>query len=487
MPEIFGYHGKGQALKVRNLVGGVSILLKLVLLASIVLLSFFYGRRHRLLSFPLLLVIGALFFSRVYWRVSGVTIRFEELACGLLFLTFLYDLWRKEIRLRFEPLTILVLCLLPLMILSSLLESKLPLQSLKKTLVYVPYILAFLALVHYWADKERLRDAWNFFYLAGTIALGISLIGYILFFFGINVGMVRAALGSLWLRGTAVIPNILGTMAALILIVSFVRLIFQNKIGFRDWRYIAALIIATACVMLSFTRAAWAAVVLGLIAVLLLSFKRVSVKPVLLGLTLVIGTAGLTCLATIRLKPPELTIKPGVTMGEYGEEDLDKYWSLSSVEGVDYWDKILSIFHKGKYSMTITDRLRTYRKALHDWRTSPLIGRGTDSFLLEHENKPLYYIPSTWIAVLHDWGLVGLVLHIIFLLWVFVGLLKISMRTREPFPREFSLALMVILIVSMLMYQTATTMQLSIFWVLLAFYASAVSVFSPTKRAIRKS
>jgi len=443
----------------------------------VVLLSFFYGRRHRLLSFPLLLLIAAVFFSRVYWRnVFGLTIRFEQLACGLLFLAFLYDLWRKKIRLRFEPLTILVLCLLPLMILSSLLESKLPMQSLKKTLVYVPYVLAFLALVHYWADKERLRGAWDFFYMAGTIALGISLVGFILFLFGVNVGMVKVGSGSLWLRGTMIIPNILGSTAVLIFAIAFIRLLFRKAPGTKAWGDMAALVVATACVMVSFTRAAWAGAVLGLIAVLLLSFKMVFIKPVLLSLALVIGTAGLTYLATTHIKPPGLAMEPEVSMGEYGEED--EYSNPNSVDGIAYEGKILGVFEEGMYSKTIKNRLLTYRNALQDWLSSPIIGRGTESFLLENKNRPQYYIPSTWIAILHDWGLIGLLLHGIFLLLVLAGLWKIYRKTPDPFPGRYSLTLMVILFVSTLMYQTATTMQLSIFWVLLAFYASTVAIFS---------
>jgi len=483
MPGISGYHGNGRGYELRTRRRG-AILLKLIFVTFVVLLSLCYGRRHRLLSFPLLLLIAALFFSRVYWRkVFGLTIHFEQLASGLLFLAFLYDLLRKKIRLRFAPLTILVLCLLPLMILSSLLESKLPLQSLKKTLVYVPYVLAFLALVHYWADKERLRGAWDFFYFSGTLALAISLAGFVLLLCGVNLGMVKVQFASLWLRGTMVVPNILGSTAVIILIVSFIRLIFQKKFGSEAWRQIAALIIATACVMLSFTRAAWAGAVLGLVAVLLLSFKRVSIKPVLLSLALVIGTAGLTYLATARIKLPELATRYGLSNGEYGEETLDQLWSQNSAKGVAYKEKIQSLFREGMYSISIRDRLRTYGNALQDWLSSPILGRGTESFISENKNRSEYYIPSTWIAILHDWGLIGLLLHGIFLFLVLAGLWKIYRKTQDPFLGPYSLTLMVILFVSTMMYQTATTMQLSIFWVLLAFYASAVAIFSHSAAA----
>lgn len=482
MPGIFDYHGNGRGAKAKNLAGGSTILPKLVLIAFMVLLSLFYGRRHRLLSFPLLLLIAALFFSRVYWReVSGLTIHFEQLACGLLFLAFLYDLWKKKIRLRFEPLTILVLCLLPLMILSSLLESKLPLQSLKKTLVLVPYFLAFLALVHYWADKERLRGAWDFFYFSGTLALAISLAGFCLFFLGLDSGMVRMEHGSFWLRGTMVIPNILGSTAVLIFAIAFIRLLFKRGPGTKAWGDMAALVIATACVMLSFTRAAWVGAVLAIAAVLAFSLRRIYLKSLCLCLALIVGTSGLTYLATSRIKPPQLPSVEQKDLGEYGESTLDRYWRPESVERMDYEGKIEGVFEKDAYSGTIKSRLFTLKVAWRDWLKSPLIGRGTESLLLENKNKGVYYISSSALAFLHDWGLIGLLLHGIFLFWVFGGLLKISMKTREPSPREFSLTLLVILIVSLLMNQTATTMQLSIFWVLLAFYASAVSLFSPSR------
>jgi len=352
--------------------------------------------------------------------------------------------------------------------------------SLKKTLLYVPYLLAFAALVHYWADRERLLDSWSFFYLAGTIALGVSLAGFGLFFFGINTGMVRVEEGSLWLRGTMIIPNILGSTAVLILIAALARRTFKTGGGARARWDMAALVIATACIMMSFTRVAWAGGAVGILAVLALSLKRVSLKQAASVLALIAGTVAVTYLATTRIAPQLPQVTGGETMGEFGEATKDRYWNPESVGRIEYVDKIRGAFGGEAYSRTIKFRFRVLKMAWEDWRTSPILGRGTDSMLLEKGQMPRNYIATAWMAILHDWGLIALLLHGAFLALVGIGLLRAYRKSAENNLNAFALTLLVILCVSMLMYQSASTMQLSIFWVLLAFYASAVSHFSPS-------
>jgi hypothetical protein len=430
-----------------------------------------------------LLVVAAVFFSRLYWGVSGFTVRFEQLACGLLFLAFLYDLRRKKLRLRFDPSTILVLALFPLMVLSSLLVCKFPLASLKKTLLYIPYLLAFAALVHYWADRDRLQAGWSFFYLAGTIALGISLAGYGLLFFGVNVGMVRVQEGSLWLRGTMVIPNILGSTAVLIFIAALARRTFRTGEGARTAGDTAALVIATACIMMSFTRMAWAGGLLGALAVLASSIKRVPLKRVAAVLALIAGTVALTYLATTRIKPRLALTADRETMGEFGDSTKDRYWSPESFGRIEYLDKIRGALGGESYSKAIRFRFRILKMAWQDWEKSPILGRGTDSMILERGGNPQNYISSAWMAILHDWGLLGLLAHGAFLVIAGVGLIRGAwMEPGTPW-REFALTLLVVLFVSMMMYQSASTLQVAIFWVLLSFYAGAASVFSSPRPA----
>ena len=429
-------------------------------------------------------MIAAVFYSRLYWEVSGFTVRFEQLACGFLFLAFVYDLWKKKLRLRFDLKIILVLSLFPLMVLSSLLVCKFPLLSLKKTVLYVPYLLAFTALVHYWADRERLLAGWSFFYLSGTIALGVSLAGYVLFIFGINAGMVRVQEGSLWLRGTMVIPNILGSTAVLIFIAALARRTLETGAGAKArWGDTAVLVIATACVMMSFTRLAWAGGALGALAVLALSLKRVKLKQAAAVLALIAGTVVLTYLATTRIKPRPPQVSDGEKMGEFGDSTKDRYWNPESVGRIDYVNKIRGAFGGEAYSGTIRFRYRVLKMAWQDWKTSPILGRGTDSMLIEKGNRSQNYIASAWMAILHDWGIIALLLHGAFLAIVGIGLLQATRKSAEPNLHGFALTLLVILFVSMLMYQSASTLQVSIFWVLLAFYAGAVSAFSSPRRA----
>src|SRR5690606_12363316 len=114
---------------------------------------------------------------------------------------------------------------------------------------------------------------WNFFYAAGGMALSLSVIGFYLFFVGIDFGMVRMEWGTFSLRGTFIIPNILGSTAAIIFVTAFMRLISKNEqkknIGFD----LVAMAIAVSGLMMSLTRAAWICGVVGILLGLIFSAR----------------------------------------------------------------------------------------------------------------------------------------------------------------------------------------------------------------------
>jgi hypothetical protein len=171
--------------------------------------------------------------------------------------------------------------------------------------------------------------------------------------------------------------------------------------------------------------------------------------------------------------------KNGISMGEFGEASVDvvlRQDSDSKGRGVNYLKKIKSL---KKIERQDRWRFHVAREALKDWRFSPIIGRGTDSLQFRNErflpiDKFNYYIAITVLSILHDWGGIGLLLYCAFLLAALLGLARIFRSHIGPKQRESALALLVVLIVSTFMYQIYSTMQLSIFWCLFAFYASAI-------------
>ena len=436
-----------------------------------------YYRRHRDLPLTVLFLLASLFFSRIYWRVEGSSLRLESFACLALALNLIYDLFKKKVKFKLDAAGALVLGLLPVMILPSVLVSPSPLLSLKKTIIYIPYLMAFAALRFYLDDERKLARAWNLFFVAGSLSLALSFIGCCLFWAGIDLGMIRLQSGTLWLRGTMAVPNILGSTAALILVTALVRLTSRPE-GTRTMVWSALPIVpAAACVMMSMTRSAW--VCGGLVSAALLGYalgKR-RWKAALVGSALLCGTIALIYLATTRIPRHIVPVPEGRTMGEYGEPDLDYVPKQKPETSFNYSARIAP---GPSNKNTFTRRLQTAKLAVEDWRLSPVIGRGTEALSIAHQFKPGFYIPSTWIAFLHDWGILGLGLHLAFLLLVGLGLLRTCARSGSPRTRELTLNLLLVLALSTLLNQVSTTMQLSIFWVLLAFFASASSLSSRT-------
>jgi hypothetical protein len=464
---------------------------KLVFVCLILVFSTLYYRRRPDFPFALYLLLISIFFSRIRWEVFGYTVRLEQLACLSLFLTLVYDFLKKKLKFKASAVSILVLALFPMMLISSLFGTKYPILSLKKSLIYVPYLLGFLALVVYLPKKADLMKAWNFLYAAGCVAVGISVIGFYLFFLGIDVGMVRMEWGSFSLRGTFIIPNILGSSAVIVFLTAFMRLISKNEQRKNIGLDLAALVIAVSGLMMSLTRAAWICGLLGILFGFLFSVRRLVLKSTLLALAVVVASVGLTYVATSHLKPPVGQAVKERTLGEFGEPEKDQYWIPQETNRINYSGKIRetgklqeALQDDRAFQQTLGDspdyismqrRIQTAKAALRDWRSSPVIGRGTDSFLLENNNRPEFYISSTWVTILHDWGLISLLLHGLFLFAVFLGIIKMMLRTTQLSIKIFSSTLLIVLILTSFMYQLSTTMQLSIFWVLLAFFSLTAS------------
>ena len=447
----------------------------------------FYWWRRRTLPPALILFIASVFLSRVYWEFAGSTIRLEQVMALLLFAYFLLNLLRRKIAFRLQWPAILVLALFPLMLLSSLLVSPEPWQSLKKSLVYLPYFLAFLAMVHYLSSAEKLREAWRAFYVFGAAAVSLSVIGFYLLYFGINAGMVRVEYDSMWLRGTIVAPNIMGSTAVIIFLAALGRLTGKNP-GQKKRRmmHMAVLAVSFAAAMMSYSRGAWAGVLLAMMVVAGWRGKELALKSTAAVLLLVLGSCVFVYFTTTENKWLKIEKKSDISLGEFGEAKMDEFFNPNSnsmkmeAMSINYKKKINGLLGNERSDKW---RFNVLKLALKDWLLSPILGRGTDSLqLMSKEKLPkniyIFFIPITSVAILHDWGMTGLLLYCAFLLSAFLGLLKIYCSKIEAKLRELMLVLLLVLVLSTLMYQISTTMQLSIFWCLFAFYAAAISLNS---------
>ena len=473
--------------------------------AAIIVLAFaaFLQRRRRVLPFAAVLLLTSIFFSRIYWRTGSFTLRFESLACLLLFMAYVQDVWKHRVNPAPDAKTALVLALFPAMVIPSAFISPAPWLSLMKTLIYIPYLMAFLAMVHFLRRKGALAAAWDCFYAAGALALGISVVGLVLFMAGIDLGMVRMALGTLWLRGTFVIPNILGSTTVLILAAGFLRLVAPGS-GQRPRIPLLGLVLSSICVLTCMTMSAWVCAVLGVAGAFLYGFLRADRRKAFLGLA-VVGLAVLaTYAATSNIAARLGPIPAGRSLGEFGEPRLDVSWKPTPLYNrFNYWTKTnpvvireqvpvrqkprrpgdapgakakpatKTVLHIIPAGFSLNNRRTTAFEALKDWTSSPIIGRGTESFAISRNNKPTAYISSTWVSILHDWGLVGLGLHLAVLVLAFLGMVRTYRRAPNPEAKARAFAFLLWLGLSTVLYQAATTIQISIFWVLLALFVAA--------------
>ncbi len=442
----------------------------------------FYWRRRPTLPPAVFLFIASVFLSRIYWSVAGTTIRFEQLTAMLLFTCFSLDLLRRRICLRLPWQAFLVLALFPLMLLSSFLASPLPWISVKKSMLYLPYFLAFLAMTHYLFSAEKLEEAWRAFYVFGAAAVIMSVVGFYLIYLGLDLGMVRSEYGSLWLRGTMTVANIMGSTAALVFLAALIRLTADDP-GREKKRGadLAVLAVSVAAVMMSYSRGAWLGALLGMILVAGLRRRQLLLRSSSIALLVMVGSGVLVSFTTAQSRGLTLEEKSGISLGEFGEAEMDailRHPSAFKPRGVSYFQKVKALLQIEGHDQW---RFQVIGDALKDWRLSPFIGRGTDSLPLKNKpSHPLdkfrYYIPMAWLAFLHDWGLIGLLLYGAFLLaaWLqLAGMLRPPVAEKR---RELALVLLLVLLASTFMYQVSTAMQLSIFWCLWSFYMAAISL-----------
>ena len=434
-------------------------------------------RGDKLLPWTVLWALAGVFISRVYWLTPVGTLRAEQLACLVLFGHFLSDLLRRRRWPKFGPLPLLLLAMVPWMVLGSWLGGPLPAASLRKTLIYFPYLAGFAALCHFLDSREKVAAAWDFLVRFGSLMLAISLAGYFLFFSGVDLGMVRVEYGIVWLRGSMVNPNIFGAAAAMVLVAALTRFLREIEGRRRGALFDAgALIIASASLLVSFSRAAWMLSLLAVAASLFFSprprGRRLAAAAAILASVLAGGalTAVLSRSFNARLHlDPRL--RPA-TAGEFGEPALDEYWNSSrhalTPTAMPFRERLYNGADSANWRIEVSVR------ALRDWSASPIIGRGTDSLLLRNPRYPQDYIPITAVAILHDWGIMALLLYAAFLLLAGWRLWKRLLRP-SPFSARYPEFFPVFFLLT-LHAQVSTTLQLAFFWVLAAVFAAAAGL-----------
>ncbi|MFC2169836.1 O-antigen ligase family protein [Acidobacteriota bacterium] len=426
----------------------------------------YFKKEGRNLSFLCLLVITSMMLSKLTWEIMGRTIRFDQVVSICLFIQFLI-LWRTIRSIYLNKYSYLILLTLPFLFFSSLTVAPAASFSVMKSLLYLPYFAGYIAVTNELRTEKTVIKAWDFFYKFSAVVITLSVVSFFIYQGGINLGTVRNSAGSLWLNGPVIVANIFGSTSVIIFTIAFLKMLYatEQKKLFNT----VALIGSAAGIVLSLTRAAWLGACFTILLIIIFSFyvkkARATIKPLLL----IIGSVVFVLIST-RYISPLLTRSVHFESSLEGQQRGKRDTAPS--DNINFGMKSSDVFKEAKQGGW---RREVYELALKEWLANPILGNGTDSLIYKYKNIRKY-IASTFIAFLHDWGIIALSLHLLFYLFVFIGLVKIVFSRKMTGLYFVAVSQLIILIVSTLMYQVSTPMWLSIYWILLAFYSSTVSV-----------
>ncbi len=206
-------------------------------------------------------------------------------------------------------------------------------------------------------------------------------------------------------KGLSVENNVFGSTAASAAIAFFVLMRERNQVITRKFAVVGFWLCSLAA-LVSSTRGAWVGYLFALAALLFLSRGRTpratsGVAPILLAGVITLGAVAGFWLST---RPPPLSSG-----------------SVSKQGGVS--QDATQLFNFG--SGTGAHRLTEWGLALGDLQRSPLLGLGTNSYGQLHlaltgspKNPIPGYLGSIYIRTLHDSGLIGFTMFMIFLGWI---------------------------------------------------------------------
>jgi O-antigen ligase/polysaccharide polymerase Wzy-like membrane protein len=399
----------------------------------------------------LLLVAAAM--PRGAIDVGGLNLRPEHIAVGLLCLALPVLLRRRPQEPALWMFADYALAVyVGLNILSSLVASPAPLQTLKwstqQTLAILPYF--FLRLLA--ADQRRFRWAFRAFLLVGALEAAYGVVAYYAnYFLGTEFGVSTDFYGTLAAPyGTLFEPNIFAAYCGAFS-VAMLALFLQE----RRRIYLAGYGVTLAGMAVGLSRAALGATLIGL---LLLAYCARRMR--LLDWRVVRSVAVATLCVGI-------VILPAVT-AQYSER-------LSTVDVTDPTADPNTLF-----------RVVQFEVAVDDIYESPLLGNGTASFQLLYDpaqalvqiGAEVPWIANTELRVLHDTGVIGFVTFVLFV----AALFRRARRRLRQVSDPALLALTVSSVVYLVSFQATEGTILAFTWVHLGMIACAVALAAAGER-----
>jgi len=391
------------------------------------------------------LVIGSAA-PRLYVEIGGLKARPEHVICGILCVSILFLRKKRSQPIRWIWPDYLLMAYAVLNLFSSLFMSIEPRQTIKWALQQVLVILAYFFLRVLVKDRAALRKA-----LMALLAVGAATVTYgiICFYsnllfkteFGMTIGQYGDTPAPYGLQYEA---NLLGSYSGALAVMMLVIYLYDHR-----RRFLVGFAVALSGMAISLSRGALGATFIGLTAVAVFSLKKK-----LLTRQLLAGIAKATFCALLVVLPavaPQY-IERFNTM-DIGEPAVDPNTLTRIVQVTSAFDEITK---------------------------HPFMGGGTSSFQLAFDWQSLGedweeqgWIGNTEMRVLHDTGIIGLVIFAAFL----VSLYRRSRKVLKLQSNPELVALLASVLVYCVSFQATEGTLLAFAWVHLGLIGCAISIF----------
>jgi hypothetical protein len=381
---------------------------------------------------------------RLFVEIGGLKARPEHFVCGILCISIFF-LWKK----RSQPVQwiwpdYLLIAYAAMNIFSSLFMSIEPRQTIKWALQQVLIILTYFFLRILVQDRKDLRKAFMAMLVVGAVAVAYGIICfYSNLIFRTEFGMTIAQYGDLSAPyGLQYEANLLGSTSGALSVMMLVMYLYEHR-----RRFLVGFALALAGMAISLSRGALGATVIGLGAVAIFGLRKG-----LLRRQVVVNIAKATLCALMVVLPavvPQYSER--FTAMDIGEPAVDPNTLTRIVQVSSAFEEVLK---------------------------HPMLGGGTSSFQLAFDWQALGeewedqgWIGNTEMRVLHDTGIVGLVIFIGFL----VSLFRRSRKVLKLEPNPVLGALLASALVYCISFQATEGTLLAFPWVHLGLIGCAIS------------
>jgi hypothetical protein len=391
------------------------------------------------------LIIGSAI-PRLYVEIAGLKARPEHVICGILCISILFLRKKRSQPLQWIWPDYMLMAYAALNLFSSLLMSIEPRQTIKWAVQQVLVILAYFFLRVLVEDRAGLRKA-----VAALLAVGAVTVAYgiICFYsnllFGTEFGMTIGQYGDTPAPyGLQYEANLLGSYSGALAVMMLVIYLYDRR-----RRFLVGFALALSGTAISLSRGALGATMIGLSAAAFFGFKKdLLTREARSSLVKATFCALLVVLPAV---VPQYTERFN-TM-DIGEAAVDPNTLTRIVQVTSAFDEVTK---------------------------HPFMGGGTSSFQLAFDWKSLGaewedqgWIGNTEMRVLHDTGIVGLMVFIAFL----VSLFRQSRKVLKSESNPELVALLASALVYCVSFQATEGTLLAFSWVHLGLIGCAISIF----------